>query len=231
MWTVVVSGSPEAVPTDGGAGSASVSNTRKLGGLEVTKTVNWNGVTPVGQIFDICITGPSYPAPGSNCKEADHDGEVLTWTGLIPGDYTVTETPGTMWTVVVSDLPAVVPPDGSTVYASVSNTRKLGSLEVTKTVNWNGVTPVEEQTFDICISGPSYPAPGSNCKEADNDGSLLTWTGLIPGDYTVTETDPGTMWTVVVSGSPAAVPPNGGMVSASVSNRWFFADVVGSDPR
>jgi hypothetical protein len=216
MWTVIVSDSPAAVPTDGGAGSASVSNTRKLGSLEVTKTVNWNGVTPdEGQTFEICITGPSHITP--DCKTADNDGSVLTWSNLIPGNYTVTETdPGTMWTVVVSDSPAAVPPDGGTGYASVSNTHKLGILEVTKTVNWNGVTPEGGQTFEICITGPSHTTP--NCQAIGYEGGTLTWSNLTHGNYTVAETDPGTMWTVVVSGSPAVVPPSGGTVSASVSN-------------
>jgi hypothetical protein len=35
--------------------------------------------------------------------------------------------------------------DGSGTSASVLNTRKLGSLTVTKTVNWNGVQPDSEQ--------------------------------------------------------------------------------------
>ena len=43
-WTVDVSGSPATVPTDGGKATAGVKNTRKLGSLEVTKTVDWNGV-------------------------------------------------------------------------------------------------------------------------------------------------------------------------------------------
>ena len=59
-----------------------------------------------------------------------------------------------MWTTVVTASAATVPVDGSKATATVTNTRKLGSLEVTKTVNWNGITPVEDQTFEICISGP-----------------------------------------------------------------------------
>ena len=125
-----------------------------------------------------------------------------------------------MWTVVVTDLPAVVPVDGGKDTASVSNTRKLGSLDVVKTVNWNGVTPDPTKTFEICIKGPSFPlgTEVGACKNADFDGQTLTWTGLIPGSYDVTETDPGNMWTVVVTDSPAVVPVDGGKDTASVSN-------------
>ena len=56
----------------------------------------------------------------------------------------MTETdPGTTWTYQVTGSPVTVPPDG-TGTASVTNTRKLGSLEVTKVVNWNGITPVAD---------------------------------------------------------------------------------------
>ena len=187
----------------------------EYGILQVTKTVNWNGVTPhPSKTFEICITGPSYSTP--NCKNAGYNGAVLTWADLIPGAYTVTEADqGAEWTVVVSGSPATVSA-GSTATASVSNTRRLGSLEVTKTVNWNGVTPDPSKTFEICITGPSYSTP--NCKNAGYNGGTLTWTGLVPGLYSVTETDPGAEWTVVVSGSPATVPTNGGTAYASVTN-------------
>jgi hypothetical protein len=172
------------------------------GRLEVTKTVNWNGVTPdTGQTFQICITGPSYPA--GDCKTVGYNGGTATWSDLIPGDYTVTETnPGAQWTVVVSGSPATVVA-GQTAQAGVTNTHKLGRLEVTKTVNWNGVTPDTGQTFQICITGPSYPA--GDCKTVGYNGGTATWSDLIPGDYTITETDPGTQWTAVVLGSPATV--------------------------
>lgn len=78
-----------------------------------------------------------------------------------------------------------------------------GSLTVTKIVNWNGATPNPAQTFDICITGPSYP--GGNCQTVDDDGGVLTWNNLDLGAYTVTETNPGSGWTVVISTSPASV--------------------------
>ncbi|WP_319643689.1 hypothetical protein [Methanovulcanius yangii] len=51
-----------------------------LGSLEVTKDVIWNGVTPDGTLFEICITGPSYPS--GDCKSTT--GGVLRWDDLIP---------------------------------------------------------------------------------------------------------------------------------------------------
>ena len=73
------------------------------------------------------------------------EGKKALWNNLIPGGYTVTETAQPEWTTTVPPAPVTVPTNGGTAAASVTNTRKLGSLEVTKVVNWNGITPVESQ--------------------------------------------------------------------------------------
>jgi hypothetical protein len=120
---------------------------------------------------------------------------------------------------VISPNPVKVDENGGTATATVANARKLGSLKVTKTVVWKGVKPDPAQTFSICIQGPSYPVT-PNCKTFDFDGGSETWSNLIPGDYTVTETDPGTSWIVVVTGSPATVPTDGGQAEAGVTNTF-----------
>ncbi|MEY2417908.1 MAG: hypothetical protein QOG90_588 [Actinomycetota bacterium] len=206
-WTVA--GSPTgviSVPTNGGRATnvPVITNTRKLGSLQVTKNVDWNGVTPnVNQTFEICITGPSYP--NGNCKTAGYNGGTLTWSNLIPGDYVATETnPGSSWTMSGSPTGTIsVPSNGASaeVVPVITNTRKLGSLKVTKAVDWNGVTPDQSQTFNICITGPSYPA--GDCKSIGSSGGTLTWTDLIPGNYTASENNAGTSW--AVTGSPSGV--------------------------
>jgi hypothetical protein len=221
----IVTGSPQDVAVEAGSqGTATVTNTRKLGSLDVTKAVVWNGVTPVdGTTFEICIEGPSYPlgTEVGACQTATYPGDLeLSWDNLIPGDYTVTETfPGNEWTVVITGSPATVPTDGGSASATVTNTRKLGSLKVTKAVNWSGAPPDTSQTFEICIQGPSYPTT-PNCKTADYDGGVLTWSDLIPGEYTVTETALGDAWTVNITGSPADVPTDGGTATATVNNTY-----------
>lgn len=95
----------------------------------------------------------------------------------------------------------------------------VGNLAVTKIVDWSGFTPDNAQTFQICIQGPSYPLGTETgaCQTADFDGGALTWTGLIPGNYTVTETDPGASWSTSITGSPAAVTI-GQTATATVTN-------------
>jgi uncharacterized repeat protein (TIGR01451 family) len=217
VWAVTITGSPATVLADGSTPTAGVTNARRLGRLNVTKTVDWNGVTPdPSQTFTICIEGPSYPS-GDGCQTIGHTGGTLSWNGLIPGVYTITETgPDNVWSVTVTGSPATVPDDGGSVSAGVTNTRKVGSLEVVKAVNWNGVTPDESQEFEICIEGLSYP--GGDCQTIGYEGGALSWGSLAPGDYTVTETSPGSAWDVTITGSPATVSANGGSAGVQVTN-------------
>ena len=215
MWVVQVPDAPIIVPGDGKA-TATVVNTHK-GSLEVTKFVAWNGLPEdPSQTFQVCITGPSYPA--GDCQTVGSSGGKLLWSNLLPGSYVITESdPGSMWEVEVPDGPIIVPGcDCGEARAAVYNTRKLGSLEVTKTVNWNGVTPDPNQSFTICITGPSYT--DGDCKSVGAGGGVLTWTDLIPGNYSVTENSPGPLWGTVITGSPATVPVDGGQASAAVIN-------------
>ncbi|MFN8467092.1 MAG: hypothetical protein U0X20_16170 [Caldilineaceae bacterium] len=216
QWITTVAGSPATVVGDGSTTTASVTNTRKRGSLTVTKVVEWNGVTPdTAQTFQICITGPSYPDGG--CQAAPYNGGALVWNGLIPGDYSVSEVAlGSEWIVTIDNAQVTVPRDGSPASASVVNMRKLGGLNVTKVVNWNSIVPDETRSFEICIAGASFP--DGSCQTADYDGATLAWTGLIPGDYQVYETAPGSEWTVTVDSATATVPTNGGAGDAAVTN-------------
>ena len=100
-----------------------------------------------------------------------------------------------IFAVVVSGSPATVNETAGQATAGVTNTRKLGSLQVTKTVNWNGVTPDTAQTFQICIQGPSYPS--SDCKllpEADATPWTADWANLIYGMVGLILAPPAVGW-------------------------------------
>ena len=196
-----------------------IGNTQ-TGSLEVTKEVDWSGLIPnPGQNFTICIIGPSFPQ--GDCKTIGFNGGILTWDGLIPGEYTVSEVdPGCQWAVEIVGSPATVegcedtgelvesagyvtypPPPGECGPAEVTviNTHKLGTLKVNKCVDWKGVPVDLGQTFEICITGPSFP--NGSCQSVDYDGGPLTWSGLIPGCYTISESDPGPNWKVEINPS------------------------------
>jgi hypothetical protein len=184
--------------------------------LQVTKAVNWNGITvDNSQVFEICIQGPSYGT--LNCKSTGYNGGNLNWSILIPGTYTVTETsPGNAWTVAITGSPVNVPVDGSQASASVTNTHKRGILQITKVVNWQNTPTDPSKTFLVCITGPSYGSPG--CQASDYDGSTLTWNDLLPGNYTVSETNPGDIWQVQLPSNPVNVLANGSITTATVTN-------------
>ena len=160
MWTVVTA-SAVTVPVDGGKATASVSDTRKLGSLDVVKTVDWKGIT-TGYLQDLrdLHQGAILPARHRSWRLQERR---LRWrhallVNLIPGDYAVSETdPGNIWIVTITDSPASVPVDGGKDTAYVDNTLKPGSLKVTKVINWFNVNPDPTNTFEICIKGPSYP--------------------------------------------------------------------------
>ena len=215
LWSTIVDGSPVTVGSDGGVGTATVVNTRKLGSLEVTKTVDWNGAPEdPSQTFQICITGPSYPS--DNCQTVGSSGGTVLWGNLIPGSYVVSETdPGGMWAVQVPDGAIIVPGDGSGAQAAVLNKHRLGSLEVTKTVDWLHIPEDPNQTFQICITGPSYLA--GNCQTVGPNGGVLFWGNLIPGPYVISETDPGIKWVAQVPDGPIIVPGDG-KATATVVN-------------
>jgi len=187
-----------------------------LGDLTVTKVVNWSGAPPAaGQTFEICITGPSYPA--GNCQTTS--GGAVTWSNVQVGHYVITETdPGPAWSVTLPG--AVSVSDTQPANATVTNTLRPGTLQITKTVNWQGVAPIPGTTFNICISGPSYPTPF--CQSTS--GGLLTFGPLVPGSYTVSET-PGSDWVVNITGSPAVVAPQQ-TAQATVQNTYVGPALV-----
>jgi len=217
-WQVDITGSPAIVPVNGGSANAGVANTRKSNGILVNKVVNWNGITPdSGQIFQICIQGPSYPAV-PDCKLIGFNGGLLAWASLLPGSYDVTESsPGMAWQVAINGSPSTVPSDGGNGSASVTNTRKLGGLQVNISVDWGSSNPDPSKLFTICIQGPSYSLT-PNCKNIGYNGGLLSWSNLVPGSYVVTETAPGAQWQVTVNGSPVSVPTDGGSGNATIAN-------------
>ncbi|MFW5772190.1 MAG: hypothetical protein ACOCZH_02620 [Phototrophicaceae bacterium] len=85
--------------------------------------------------------------------------------------------------------------EGDDVTCTFTNRQESGSLTVDKVVDWNENDPLSPApSFEICVSGPdSY----SSCFNL-SDGQSNPLTGLLPGTYTVSETDPGSDW--IVSG-------------------------------
>ncbi|MDH7596283.1 MAG: hypothetical protein QHG98_00855, partial [Methanothrix sp.] len=179
------------------------------GSLKIKKVVE--GPCEQGTVFTVNVIGPyGYQASHSfGCSGGEY-----TFTNLPVGEYTISETPPAGWSVTGSGQKVQVNKD-KTAEAIITNKRDTGSLKVTKTVDWNGATPDNTKTFEICIRGPSYP--NGNCKTAS--GEPLIWYNLLPGNYIVTETSPGAEWDVTITGSPATVV-KGSVTEVSVVNKY-----------
>lgn len=181
------------------------------GSLEVTKVVYGPDDSEfVYPDFEITITGPSCPE-GDSKTFSYPDSLVQDWDELIPGEYTITESdPGDDWDVDIDPETVTVESD-ETAYVTVTNTYDpddpdpdKGSLTVRKVVYADlRVLP----DFEITITGPSYPDGDSKDFNYGN-GWEQTWTDLDPGDYTISETDPGDDWDVEIDYETVTVAGN-----------------------
>lgn len=78
-----------------------------------------------------------------------------------------------------------------------------GSLNVAKALNLGSYPFNVNTSFDVTVTGPSYPGGTTltfNVVNGVVTNTPQTLTPLIPGAYTVTEVDPGIAWTVTGNG-------------------------------
>jgi hypothetical protein len=149
-------------------------------------------LTIEGELADVQLTG---------------DDGCYTWDHLMPGPrYDAHEDVLDGWFALTPTDRYFGPSSSGDSFRHTFVNSRLGHLEVTKIVLWNGATPDPDQAFEICITGPSYP--DGDCKIfSEANGWTQTWHDLLPGVYIVTETDPGIQWEVTITGSPATVSP------------------------
>lgn len=213
LWSTQISQNPIVVTEESPVVNATVTNTHVNGGtLIVTKQVNWNLTTPdPTKLFNICITGTYY----SDCENVTGGNSIL-WNDLPPGTYVVTESnPGIGWaqySVSPSQNVTVASNDIST--RTVTNTRAGGGrLDITKTVNWVGQTPIPGTTFQVCIASALH----SECR-AITPGATIAFGGIPEGQYTITEVNPGAGWGTPVITPNAVWVYNGQTSTATVAN-------------
>jgi hypothetical protein len=93
---------------------------------------------------------------------------------------------------------------------------EVGQLEVTKAVV--GTDTPDEYTFEICVT-PVEAEGAAVCKEVVGKGTL-TFDNLPPGEYVVTETDPGSNFSVEGSGVTVTVESED-TTKTTVTNTWI----------
>ena len=170
-----------------------VVNKLKPGGFNVTKLVENNGFEGdlSGVIFYFNVEGPNSYTNSFQLV----NGQVESFNNLEPGDYVVTETdPGSHWALGTNPQTYTVLPGVDSTQAGTltfTNTYQPGGFNVTKVVENNG--------FDGDLSGEIFyfnvvgPNGYTNSFQLVN-GQVESFDNLEPGDYIVTETDPGGNW-------------------------------------
>ena len=225
-WTL--SGDTQATVIAGQTGEAAVTgtvtNTYNNGDLEITKVIDTNdtiGLTIPS--FDITITGPSYPN-GDTKTFSSPSNLVQMWTNLMPGDYTVSETPQVGWEVSYNPevITVIAGQTGEgAVTGTVTNTYNNGDLEINKF--W-GDTPEEYMPLEISVTvtGPSYPN-GTQVILSSGNGWSETLEDLIPGSYTVVENTLGSEWIVMIDDSNPTVYPDQ-VTIVNITNTMNYMD-------
>ena len=119
---------------------------------------------------------------------------------------------------------ATIDQTGQSASANANVTCWVGDLEVIKVVNWGSATPDQGKTFEICVTGPSFPQ--GDCKSVGYNGGSAVWENITPGAYTVVETDPGAEWTVVGNNVQVNVPA-GGSAQTTITNSTVIPASLG----
>ena len=145
-------------------------NTLKTGAVKIVKTSD-----------DGHISGIQFTVKGGSVNQTVTSGSdgTITISGLVPGQYTVTEQVPEGYT---SDNPsqAVEIKDGETTTLNFHNTRNVGGIKIVK------------DSDDGAVSGIQFRVQGNGVDQNVTTGSdgTINVPGLIPGEYTVTEIVP-----------------------------------------
>lgn len=142
-------------------------NSLNKGGLIIIKTSEDGIVADI----EFTVTGSNY----NKTAKTDKNGRI-NLPDLLPGTYTVTETPSDRY--VAQEPKTVTVEYGKTASVSFENKLKKGNLDIIKTSEDGVVADIE-----FTVKGSNY----NKTAKTDKDGKLHL-TGLLPGKYTVTET-------------------------------------------
>ena len=234
-WTVSYSTSNTAVVVTNDVVERTVTNTYVPGSLKITKALSIPSsivLTGLNKIFTVHVSGTDGYSNDFSFEMTD--GLITLPAGgyyqidnlTVGATYTISETPGSPWTVSYSTSNTAVVVTNTTVERTVTNTYIPGSLTVTKVVVIpNGVLLTGiTASFDVIVTGP-HGYTDTHTFTVTNGvlqaPASYTLTNLEPGLYHVAET-PGSPWTVMISGvnGDVEVASNGGGSSSTVTNTY-----------
>ncbi len=127
-----------------------------------------------GWQIDLTKDGQSFDS-----QDTGKDG-CYTWTNLGPGDYSATEETQPGWTNLNPTTHNFGVVQSGTPYSHTFINTELGSITITKQTNPN----LSPQAFTFNLTG------GATDSSILTDGQSDTYSNLLPGTYTITETIP-----------------------------------------
>lgn len=137
------------------------------GHLKIVKTAEDGNISGI----EFTVTGTNF----NKTAKTDDKGELVL-AGLVPGTYTVTETPSDKY--VKQPAQTVTVENGKTATVSFNNKLDRGDLKIIKTSEDNIVANIQ-----FTVTGTNF----NQTVKTDKDG-IISLTNLLPGTYTVTET-------------------------------------------
>ena len=136
------------------------------GHLKIVKTAEDGNISGI----EFTVTGTNF----NKTAKTDDKGELVL-AGLVPGTYTVTETPSEKY--VKQPAQTVTVENGKTATVSFNNKLDRGDLKIIKTSEDNIVANIQ-----FTVTGTNF----NQTVKTDKDG-IISLTNLLPGTYTVTE--------------------------------------------
>ena len=136
------------------------------GHLKIVKTAEDGNISGI----EFTVTGTNF----NKTAKTDDKGELVL-AGLVPGTYTVTETPSDKY--VKQPAQTVTVENGKTATVSFNNKLDRGDLKIIKTSEDNIVANIQ-----FTVTGTNF----NQTVKTDKDG-IISLTNLLPGTYTVTE--------------------------------------------
>ena len=136
------------------------------GHLKIVKTAEDGNISGV----EFTVTGTNF----NKTAKTDDKGELVL-AGLVPGTYTVTETPSDKY--VKQPAQTVTVENGKTATVSFNNKLDRGDLKIIKTSEDNIVADIQ-----FTVTGTNF-----NQTVKTNENGEFTLSNLLPGTYTVTE--------------------------------------------
>ena len=174
--------------------------------------------------MEASLTVGTYPdKPEPNVNNA-----ITAYTTSGAGDYAIVVKAGDAATVYDpgAAVPLHAPANASGKWPTISHfdlcwnkptpEPEVGQLDVKKVVV--GTDTPDEYTFEICVT-PVETDGDQVCKEVTGNGTLK-FESLPPGDYVVTETDPGPRFSVEGSGVTITVESED-TTETTVTNTWI----------